>query len=50
MTGNLKEEHASRIAKDVEDYIKKHSSKLDKSVVGTIRAVSLPINQVCAVE
>jgi len=45
----MKEDHAIRISKDVEDFVKKYCSSLSKSSIGVIRPVFLPLGKVCAV-
>ena len=50
MTGNLVEEHALRIAKEVEQFAAERSAALSKALIGTIRPIFLPLSKVCAVE
>lgn len=50
MTGNMLEEHALRIVKDVEKFAAERSVALLKSFIGAIRPVFLPLDKVCAVE
>ena len=49
MTGNMNENHAKGIAKQVEKFVSEHSNPLSKSHIGNIRTVSLPFGKICAV-
>jgi insulysin len=50
MSGNLQEEHAKRIAEEVEKFAKERATPLSKAQIGAIRPIFLPANKVSAVE
>jgi secreted Zn-dependent insulinase-like peptidase len=50
MTGNTDEQHSLKIIKEIEDFVRLHSSTLAKKDIGTIRPIFLPVGKVCAVE
>jgi insulysin len=50
VTGNMVEDHAVRIVKDIEKFVEERSTALSKSFIGAIRPVFLPLDKICAVE
>ena len=46
----MSQQQGQKTIKSIEDFIKSYSAPLEKSAIGTIRPVFLPVGKICAVE